>query len=74
MCLAVPGKIVDIDGELMAEIDYGHLRTKASLQLVPEAQPGQWVLVHAGFAVQLLDESEAQETLALLRELCQDDQ
>ncbi|NLC77153.1 MAG: HypC/HybG/HupF family hydrogenase formation chaperone [Clostridia bacterium] len=72
MCLAVPGKIIAVDGELTAEVDYGHLRTKASLQLIPEARPGQWVLVHAGFAVQLLDESEALETLALLRELCKD--
>lgn len=71
MCLAVPGKIVNIGNELMGEVDYGHLRTKVSLQLVPEAQPGQWVLVHAGFALQVLDENEAQETLALLRELCE---
>ncbi|NLL19144.1 MAG: HypC/HybG/HupF family hydrogenase formation chaperone [Clostridia bacterium] len=71
MCLAVPGKIINIDNGLMGEVDFGHLRTRASLQLVPEARPGQWVLIHAGFAVQLLDENEAQETLALLRELCE---
>lgn len=73
MCLAVPGKIIDIKSDLMAQVDYGNLTSNVSLQLVPEARPGQWVLVHAGFAVQLLDEEEAQETLALLRELCADE-
>lgn len=71
MCLAVPGKILSIDEDLMAEVDYGHVKSKASLKLSPEATCGQWVLVHAGFAVQVLDEEEAQETLALLRELAQ---
>ena len=71
MCLAIPGKIISIDGELMAEVDYGHVQNKVSLKLSPDAKCGQWVLVHAGFAVQVLDEDEAQETLALLRELAQ---
>ncbi|HHW06824.1 MAG TPA: HypC/HybG/HupF family hydrogenase formation chaperone [Clostridia bacterium] len=69
MCLAVPGKIIEIISEAVARVDYGSLVTNVDLSLVPEAKPGQWVLVHAGFAVQVLDEAEARETLALLREL-----
>lgn len=71
MCLAVPGKVISIDEELMAEVDYGYVINKVSLKLSPKASCGQWVLVHAGFAVQILDEEEAMETLALLRELAE---
>ena len=68
MCLAVPGKIIEIDGTT-AEVDFGGVTHDASLILVPEATVGNYVLVHAGFAIELLNESEAQETLELFREL-----
>ena len=69
MCLAVPGKVVFIDDDSngpgrarMATVDFQGSRVKASLVLTPEARAGDWVLVHAGFAIQLLDEQDALET------------
>ncbi len=68
MCLSVPSKIVSInDG--MAEVEVSGTIVKASLQLLPEAGVGDYVLVHAGFAIQLLDEDEALETLRMLEEI-----
>ena len=68
MCLAVPSKIVSIsDGTALVEVS-GTI-VKASLQLLPEAGVGDYVLVHAGFAIQLLDEAEALETLKLWEEI-----
>jgi hydrogenase expression/formation protein HypC len=65
MCLAVPGKIVSIDNSI-AEVDLAGTVRKASLQLVPDAKVGDYILLHAGFAIQLLDQDEALETLRLL--------
>ena len=65
MCLAIPGKILSIkDG--MAEVDIAGIVRKGSLQFVPEAGIGDYVLLHAGFAIQMLDEEEALETLKLM--------
>ena len=64
MCLAMPGKIVKIDG-FVAEVDLAGTIRKTSLQLVPEAHLGDYVLLHAGFAIQVLDEDEAMENLKL---------
>lgn len=66
MCLAIPSKIISIDTE-MAVIDVGGVRRQASLLLLPDACEGDYVIVHAGFAIQKLDEAAAQETLDLLR-------
>jgi len=70
MCLAVPGKIVDIDTkDESATVDYGDgTKRKANITLV-EVEIGDYVLVHAGFAIQVLDEKEAEETLDLFREM-----
>lgn len=70
MCLAIPGKIVDIEiKKQSATVDYGSgTKRKANVSLV-EVKIGDYVLVHAGFAIQVLDEKEAQETLALFREM-----
>lgn len=70
MCLAIPGKIVDIDKKKeYATIDYGDgTKRKANITLV-EVKIGEYVLVHAGFAIQVLDEKEANETLDLFREM-----
>jgi hydrogenase expression/formation protein HypC len=68
MCLAVPGRITSIEGT-KATVDFGGVTRDADLSLVPEAVPGDYVLIHAGFAIQTLDEAEAEETLALFREL-----
>jgi hydrogenase expression/formation protein HypC len=68
MCLAVPGRIVEIEGT-KARIDFGGVTRDADLTLVPDASTGDYVLVHAGFAIERLDESEAEETLELFRQL-----
>ena len=70
MCLAIPGKIVKIDKEKeYASVDYGDgTKRQANISLV-EANVGDYVLVHAGFAIQVLDEKEANETLELFREI-----
>ena len=70
MCLAIPGKIVEIDKKKEhATIDYGDgTKRKANITLV-DAKIGDYVLVHAGFAIQTLDEKEAHETLSLFREM-----
>jgi len=69
MCLAVPAKIVSLDESRQGEVDYLGTRVKANFMLLEEAKPGDWVIVHAGFAISRMDEEEAQETLSLLREL-----
>ncbi len=68
MCLAVPGRITDIDGTT-AQVDFGGITRDASLVLVPDASTGDYVLVHAGFAIEVLNEDEAAETLELFRDL-----
>ncbi len=72
MCLGIPGKIEEIyfDGKLkMGKINFDGVTMQACLETTPDAKVGDYVIVHAGFAISQLDESEAQETLALLREL-----
>jgi len=72
MCLAVPGKIVEItgDGELrMGKVDFSGVQRQACLAYVPEAVLGDYVLVHVGFAISRIDEAQAMETLAALREI-----
>ncbi len=68
MCLAIPAKITAINGD-MATIDMGGVSREASLMLLPEAGLGDYVLVHAGFAIQAIDEEEAQATLRLFAEI-----
>jgi hydrogenase expression/formation protein HypC len=72
MCLAVPGKIIEIyesGGMKMGKIDFGGALREACLEYVPEAKVGDYAIIHVGFALNLLSEKEAQETLALLREM-----
>lgn len=67
MCLGVPMKVIEIEGEFaVAEIT--GVKRKVSLQLVDDAKVGDYVIVHAGFAIQILDEKEAMETIGLLQE------
>jgi hydrogenase expression/formation protein HypC len=68
MCLAVPGKITKIFNE-NAEVDFGGVIRETSLTLVPSAKKGDYVLVHAGFAIQMLSERDAMETLKLFKEM-----
>jgi len=73
MCLAVPGKILSIAGEdeltRTGKVSFGGIVKEISLALVPEATVGDYVLVHAGFAINTLDEIEANKTFEYLREL-----
>ena len=72
MCLGVPGKIVEkyeSGGLKMGKIDFGGVMREACLEYVPEAKLGDYAVIHVGFAISLLSEQEAQETLALLREI-----
>jgi hydrogenase expression/formation protein HypC len=72
MCLAVPGKVVEIegDGELrMGRVDFSGVQRQACLAYVPEVKIGDYVLVHVGFAISRIDEQAARETLAILREM-----
>ena len=72
MCLAVPGKIIEIyeQGDLhMAKVDFGGISREVCLNYVPEAEIGQYCVIHVGFAISLLDEEEAMETLNLLKEI-----
>jgi hydrogenase expression/formation protein HypC len=67
MCLAVPGRVLsiaEVDGTLMADVDFGGVRKNVCLQYVPDVAIGEYVVVHVGFAIQRLDEASAQETLA----------
>ncbi len=76
MCLGVPGKILEIyerDGLQMGKIDFGGVFREACLAYVPEAQVGDYTLIHVGFALNLIDEDEALETLALLKEISEFD-
>ncbi len=74
MCLGIPGKIVETfekSGLLMGKVDFGGATREVCLAYVPEAQPGDYVLVHVGFAISVVGEQEAQESLALLREMAE---
>ncbi|MDM8523232.1 HypC/HybG/HupF family hydrogenase formation chaperone [Desulfococcaceae bacterium HSG8] len=67
MCLAIPSKIVEIEDSI-GTIDVDGVRRKASLLLIEDARIGDYVIVHAGFAIHKIDESVAMESLAILRE------
>jgi hydrogenase expression/formation protein HypC len=72
MCLAVPGKVVEITGEgllRMGKVDFAGVQRQACLAYVPEVELGDYVLVHVGFAISHIDEQAAQETLAALAEI-----
>jgi len=71
MCLAVPAVIREIDGT-SAEVDMGGIETRVSVLFTPAAKVDDYVIVHAGFAISVLDREEAEETLRLIGELSVD--
>jgi hydrogenase expression/formation protein HypC len=74
MCLAIPGRITEIfenQGMRMAKVDFGGISREACLAYVPEAAPGQYVMVHVGFAISAVDEEEAARTYKYLEEMDQ---
>ena len=71
MCLALPARVVELlDGE-QALVDLGGVRKPVSIALVPEARLGDYVIVHVGFAIGLIDPEEAARTLALFAEMAE---
>jgi hydrogenase expression/formation protein HypC len=68
MCLSIPARVVQIDGN-MAKVDVGGMLREISIDLCPDVALGEYVLIHAGFAIQKVDREEARQTLDLLREL-----
>lgn len=72
MCLAVPGKIVNIEGET-ADIDFGGIIRQASVAMI-DAEVGQWAVIHAGYAIEVMDEEEAQRTIQLWNEVLDHDE
>jgi hydrogenase expression/formation protein HypC len=72
MCLAVPGKILEVSGTdttRMGTVSFGGISKEACLAFVPEAKVGDFVLVHAGFAISVVDEAEAAQTLEYFRQI-----
>ena len=68
MCLAIPALITELQEDRMATVDLVGVTRDISLDLTPAAQVGNYVLVHAGFAIEIVDEAFAQETLDLIRQ------
>ena len=72
MCLGVPGKIIDIyeaNGLQMGKVDFGGVTKEICLAYVPEAQIGQYTIVHVGFAISMLDEAEAETVFRYLEQI-----
>ncbi len=68
MCLGIPMKIKSISGEF-AEVEAGGLRRTINIQMLPQGKIGDYVIVHAGFAIQKIDSQKAKETLRLVDEI-----
>ena len=73
MCLAVPVKVVSINGS-EAEVDFGGVKRRVSIMLTPEVRVGQYVLLHTGYSISVIDEAEAEETLKLFEEMAKADE
>ncbi len=72
MCLGVPGKIIEVtenDGLRMAKVDFGGIVREACLEYLPEANVGDYTVIHVGFAISLLSEEDAKASLDMLREI-----
>jgi hydrogenase expression/formation protein HypC len=70
MCLAIPARVIQIE-EGLGLVELGGVVREASFMLLPDAQVGDYVLLHAGYALQKMDEAEAEETLRLLAEMAE---
>lgn len=73
MCLAVPVKIIAIDG-MEADVDIGGVERRVSIMLTPEVKVGDYVLLHTGYAINVIDEQRARETLELFEEIARLDE
>ena len=72
MCLAVPAKVISLK-DMMATVEVDGIRRDISMMLLPEAKEGDYILMHAGFAIQVIDEEEARITTDLLKEVFADE-
>ncbi len=70
MCLAIPGKVIEVEKNV-ARVDVGGFVRDISLDLCPDVSIGEYVLIHTGFAIQKVDEKEAEETLELLKQMAE---
>jgi hydrogenase expression/formation protein HypC len=68
MCLGIPAQVVERQPYDLAKVDFGGVRRSVNVAFTPKVEPGDWVLVHVGFALAQIDEDEAQATLELLGE------
>jgi hydrogenase expression/formation protein HypC len=73
MCLAVPMRVVAVEGPT-GMVELGGVEQQVNFSLLPDVTPGEYVIVHAGFALERLDENEARRTIELINELTGDDQ
>ena len=73
MCLAIPGKVVEIKGNL-AIVDFGGVKREADISLLNEIKVGDYVIVHVGFAIQKLDQKEAEVTLNIWNEILENEE
>ncbi|BAS26501.1 HypC/HybG/HupF family hydrogenase formation chaperone [Limnochorda pilosa] len=69
MCLAIPGRILELRDDRMALVDMGGITRRVSLDLLEGVGVGDWVTIHVGFAISRIDETEARQTLELLRQI-----
>ena len=73
MCLAIPGKILEMSADAKAKVDFGGVIREVNLSLIEKPKVGEYVIVHAGYAIQTLDAAEAEETLELFRQMLESD-
>lgn len=76
MCLAVPGKVLEIDSNsqpLMGKVSFGGIQKQICLEWLPDVKVGEYVIVHVGFAISKVDEKEALETLEMFRQIEESD-
>ena len=71
MCLAVPMKLIEMTGEGTGRVDSGGVKTDVSLMMIPDARLGDYIIIHAGFGIEVLDSEEARIRLDLFRELAE---
>ncbi|NUQ61811.1 MAG: HypC/HybG/HupF family hydrogenase formation chaperone [Pirellulales bacterium] len=72
MCLGIPGKLIEVyqqDGLPMGKVEFGGILKETCLAYTPEAKPGDYVIVHVGFAISQVDEAEAQEIFSYLEQI-----
>ncbi len=69
MCLGIPARVSEIDASKQGKVDYLGTKVKTNFALLEDVKIGDWVIIHAGFAISKLEEKEAKETLAMLREM-----